>query len=175
MSFYASAGRIYATDNSGNVILDTTERFFTVTDGPITGTINTNGGADRTFTMSSTGTSQYFPAPTDTVIQAVNASATVVRGAFKSTVIGSNAGIANKGWFNASGSYVATMYAQGPALGGGNNVALNSFVTFTFMISGGNLILRERYRVCNPRPTTSNPITIRSHSLQYHLFCGAFV
>lgn len=174
MSFYASAGRIYATDASGNVILDTDERFFTVTDGPLTGTIATNGGADRNFSMSSTGTNQYH-VTADTTIRSVNSAATVVRGAFKSTVVGSNAGIANKGWFNASGSYVATMYASGQAVSGNNNVVLNSFVVFTFMISGGNLILRERYRVCTPRPWDNLTVIVRSHSLQYHLFCGAFV
>jgi hypothetical protein len=174
MSFYASAGRIRATDAAGNVIFDTDERLFTVTDGPLTGTVATNGGSDRSFAFSSTGTAQYH-VTADTVISSVNAAATVVRGAFQSTVVGSNTGIANKGWFNASGSYVATMYATGPALGGLNNVTLNSFVTFTFMISGGNLILRERYRVCTPLPSSSPTVIVRSHSLQYHLFCGAFV
>lgn len=161
-----------ATDGA-DVVFDTDERLFTVTDGPITGTITT---PSRTATrIGSSSTNIPVNVEVDTLIASVNASATTVRGSFAASTSGSF-GVAGLGWYNASGSYVHFLGPSNGALGTGGNAGLRSIAAYTFFVSAGGLYLKERvalqadFSLSLTTSLTLNPVT-----LNFYLLVGTFI
>jgi hypothetical protein len=176
VSFYASAGRILVTDGA-DTVLDTDERLFTVTNGPISGMVTVpTRTATRVVTSGGT-TNNYIELDTNATIASVNSAANTVRGSFYAEVSGSASGVSNRGWFNASGSYCHFLYPINPALGGSGNVALPSLAAYTFIASGGSLYLNERTRLEAPRSISNGTYTLSlpAVNLYYYLFVGTFV
>lgn len=176
MSFFASAGRILVTDGA-DTVLDTDERLFTVTNGPITGVVTVPTRTATRIVTSGGTTNNYIDVDTNTTIASINVAANTVRGAFSAKVSGSSSGVSNRGWFNASGSYCHFLFPINPALGGSGNVALPNLAAYTFIASGGTLYLNERTRLEAPRSLSNGTYTLSlpAVNLYYHLFAGAFV
>lgn len=174
MSFFASAGRILVTDGASTVF-DTDERLFTVTNGPITGSLTL---PTRTATRTST-VNNFVDVEANTTLASINPSANTVRGAFSAVVSsGITGAVSNKGWYNASGSYVHALLPRNPALGGTGNAGLPSIAVYTFIASGGVLYLNERVRL-ESNITLSTGVTttliLPGVTLTYYLLAGTFV
>jgi len=172
MSFFTSANRMVVTDVDGTTVFDTNERLFTVTNGPLQGSITL---PTRTATRT-TAANNSVNVNTNHTITAVNASANTVRGAFFVTAP-SRGALLNLGWFNASGTYIHLLEPRFPALGTDTtNAGLPSIAAYTFVASGGSLYLNEQCRLeSNPPTGGSTTLTLPGATFQYYLFAGAWV
>lgn len=174
MSFLTTANRIYVTDG-GTTVFDTDDRLFTVTD-VVTDSITLDEHV-ATRTISPT-TNSPIDINTNITLHSINSSADTVRGAFYVSAAGTKGALLDLGWFNASGSYVHLLYPRFPALGGTTNAGLPSIAVYTFVASGGSLVLNEQVRLESQpviSPDTSTSVTLPGATLQYHLFCGAWI
>lgn len=183
MSFTTSAGRMIVTDGA-TTVFDTNERLFTVTNGPLTGSITL---PDHTTTQQDSPLVQNF-IDVDTnhsLGYSINSSADTIRGAFKVTATVTDSAVARLqglGWFNASGSYVHFMRPRSPTLSptSNANAGLPNFAVYTFIISGGALYLNEQVRL-SPNPTgagsglTFTTMTLPGAFIEYYLFVGAWI
>lgn len=179
MSFLTSANRMYVTDG-GTTVFDTDDRLFTVTD-TITNSFTLPG---RTATEIASPFSQSpVVVNTNHTLHSINSSANTVRGSFKVTATvtgGGSSRLTGVGWFNASGTYVHMLHARRPALSPGStdNAGLPSISAYTFIASGGSLILNEQC-IMRADPTgggiSSTSLSLPGATLEYHLFCGAWI
>lgn len=178
MTLTIESGRVLITDPtaSGNpTVFDSDERLFHVTNGPITGSITLpDRQAVRTITSSS-NTHSFVDVDTATAIASVHAMADTVRGQFFVSVSDS-AGVSNKGWYDASGTYVHYLGANNAALGGLGNVSMTSMAAYTFTVSGGTLYFYERCRLDAPRSVSNGTYTrtLPGPTISYSLYVGTF-
>lgn len=179
--FYASAGRIYIENTSNEVVFDTDEGLFVVTDR-VTGTISTPA---RTASSASGGPYVKVNINTDHAITTVNSAADTVRGVFELSFAGAGGVegyLGNLGAFNAGGTYIHYHGGIAAIADEGNptfdpNTFAGQMLGFTFLASGGNLVLREQ-SICEAQPTAgigTNTITFRAPTFDYDLFVGTFV
>jgi hypothetical protein len=101
-------------------------------------------------------------------LKTIDPSCDTVVGAFSVTSSYSG-GVSNLGWFNASGTYLH--YSNN--IGGGGY----GMVLFTFLASGGSLLLNERAYVTATFPGGSGTLThtVLALTIQYNLYVGSFV
>lgn len=163
MSFRAQSGRILVTRPDGSTALDSDGRMFQGTDR-LRGTIT----APARVATCNNGNYANVNADVDHAISAINAAADTVVGSFKVTSV-SNLGVANLGWFNASGSYMHYLYG---------GTAGSGLAFYTFLAKSGQLVLNERVFLQAALSTSQNVttrLTLVSIVIQYNLFCGSFV
>lgn len=166
MSFYARAGRIHVTRPDGSIAFDSNERLFQVTD-IVRGSLAI---PQRAATFVSNGSTwNNVNANVDNEISDIHPHADTVLGSFK-VIASTNAGVANLGWFNGSGSYMHLLYSDA------NRGLGLSFLTFK--AAAGKLVLNERTRLYAGSTLTANvTLTLRQFgfTVQYYLACGSFV
>jgi len=179
MTLLVEAGSMVITDDtvSGSpTVFDSDERLFHVTNGPITGSITApQRVAVRTITSTS-NTHSFVDVDTATAMVSVHALATTVRGQFFASVSGTQFGVSNLGWFDASGTYVHYLGPNNAALGGAGNVSMPNIAAYTFYVSGGVLYFHERCRIDAPRSVSNGTYTrtLPGVTLQYSLYVGTF-
>lgn len=174
MAIRVDPGRIVLTDATDtDVVFDSDEALFSCK--LYTGSFSL--GSRSATTSGFSGTSNY-EAETDHVLQAVVSGYDTVTGGFKVTT-STPTGVANLGWFNAGGTYVHYLDPTSAVLreGTGENWYLSSFVAYTFMIVGTNLVMRESIllRAQGTGFNKTNTITLLPVTLDYKLFCGKFI
>jgi len=162
--------------DGATTVFDTNERLFTVTDGPITGSITFGA---YTATRGTGSTNSPVQRNVNTTITSINGSANTVRGALKVTTSGSF-GVSNLGWFNASGSYVHLLQPRNPSSFPLGNVGLPSLAVYSFIASGGSLLINEQVQLQSDppiylSPATSTSLTMAALTIEYYLFAGAWV
>jgi hypothetical protein len=182
MTLVVSANRILI-DDAGHTVLDTSERLFTVTNGPLTGTVIKSGQSCSVPSYTTNTVNGYVNRDDNTVVASINGSADTVRGAFKinfapgSPFTSVSPGVLGLGWFNASGTYIHWLSANwDPSRSSTANYTLDTIMAFTFIASGGQLIFNERTRLVYPSNLSgASFIQTPNYNIDYHLFCGAFV
>lgn len=178
--FIANSGRITIENTSGDLVFDTDEGLFVVTDR-VTGTIST---PQRTATNPSGG-NNHRSVNVDHAITSVNAAADTVRGVFQvsfANATGVPGFLGNLGAFNAGGSYLHWLGGIASPSNEGNPVydpheLPGQMLVYTFIASGGSLFLREQAQIqAQPSffPVTTS-ITFRAPTFDYDLFVGTFV
>jgi hypothetical protein len=175
VSFITSASRMVITDTDGTEVFDTDDRLFTVTDGPLTDSVTI--GPYTATRGPGTANNPISLSRTLSTLASINASANTVRGAFKVTT-SSAYGVANLGWFNASGSYVHLLQPRNPSSFPLGNVGLPSLAVYSFIASGGSLLINEQVQLQSDppiSPATSTSLTMAALTIEYHLFAGAWV
>lgn len=165
----ATSGRLVLKDTDGHTVFDSDEKLFQAT-SRVTGSVVVGP-----WTAS-------FVSPTitdvDTNVQHslanINSSCDTVVGAFYVSST-SNYGVANFGWFNASGTYLH--YHDAALFPSTNRILLQEFVQFTFLASGGTLYLHEqvKLRAGVGLGIPNNRITIPAITFSYNLYVGSFV
>lgn len=155
-----SASRIRARNTGGDVIFDTDERLFALTDR-VTGSVALSryrarcNNATDTFSVDSGGFSAgIVDVDTDhTLATGLNSSADTVRGAFSVAVAGtpgsqvSGGHLTGAGSFNASGTYIHYWDAvnRDPFnFSPWDRVYLRAIAAYTFKVESGTLKLNER-------------------------------
>lgn len=171
MGIEIESGRIVAKNALGQVVLDTDEGQFIVTDY-VDGTIALSGytASNQNFNNSPVNVD------TETVLASINAGADIVRGGFFVTTTSGQGNVSSIGWFNAGGSYLHLSIAtSGIFVDGYYNLA--SLAAYTFVAGGGQLKLKQR--ICLQSDISRNNVTrslvMSAPTFQYKLFCGAFI
>lgn len=177
MAFRAGAGRIVVTDATDLVtVFDSDEGLFSATDF-VTGQVTTPA-RQAFFNGSGGGTNFPFDTDTDHVIGSVNAFADVCVGGFKVTV-STPIGLADLGWYNASGSYMHYIDSTSAAsqAGTGEHWFLTNMATYTFKCASGTLYLNERVQLQAQSTLASvlNTTTLLAVTFDFKLYCGRFV
>ena len=151
----------------------TNEKLFIITDylsGSVTGSSFSASCSNVDLTVTDT-TNNY-------TLASCNSFANTIRGAFKMSTTDAR-GISISGWFNASGTYVHMWEGGGGVLVNlSDNIRLSRVSAYTFMVSGGSLILRERcFMTANYGGIagTTQTVTVAAPTFQYKLFAGTFV
>lgn len=168
-----SAGRIRIKDTDGTTVFDTEERLFCATNS-VSGSISVS--ARTASNTNSVNTLVNFE--TDHVLASVNTAADTVRGALYVTTTSGSGLITDRGWFNASGTYVHQFSATAPILASGSNSQVSVFALYTFFASGGTLYMKERVAMRSATslsPSITLSVTIPASTFQYNLLCGTFV
>ena len=171
MTLEISAGRITVTQDvsGGDLIFDTDRRMFAVTDY-VTGSVVL---PQRVATYSNPSNS---PIDVDTshLLDTVNASATVVTGAFR--LSGSTSpwtGLVDLGWFSANGSYAHYQDSLWDTSGAYSKKQMENMAIYTSIATSGNLYLHERVYVSAGNAISgSYSITMPELTFDYKLFVG---
>src|SRR5262245_21153972 len=172
MAFRATAGRITVTDTDGHLTFDSNEKLFNGTNF-VTGTLvipqrqaTFDGASDTAVNIDTT---------IDHGLASINAAADTVLGSFRASAA-TNQGVANLGWFCASGTYVHYWGANGHPSRTDEHWWLDNRVTYTFIASGGVLRLRERIWLRSQTLSTNlnTSITVFGVTLDYKLYVGTF-
>lgn len=172
MAFRATAGRITITDADGHLTFDSNEKLFNGTNF-VSGTLvipqrqaTFNAGNDADNFLNFT---QDWP------LAAVNSAADTVLGSFRVSTA-TPQGVAGLGWFCASGSYVHYWGAVGSATRDSEYWWNDSRVVYTFIASGGQLILRERVFLRSQGfiGEINSSVTVLAVTLDYKLYVGTF-
>jgi hypothetical protein len=174
MAFRASAGRITVTDNDGHLTFDSDEKLFNGTDF-VAGTL-VIPQRQATFEGNDDGADDnYLNFSVDHVLGAVNGAADTVLGSFR-VATATNQGVANLGWFCASGTYVHYWGAIGYPTRPNEHWWNDNRVTYTFVPSGGTLVLRERVflRSQGYINRVDSSLTVYAVTLDYKLYVGTF-
>ena len=172
MAFRATAGRITITDDDGHLTFDSDEKLFNGTNF-VAGTLVI---PERQATFrGSDSQDNYLNFTADHVLSAVNAAADTVLGAFRIATATAQ-GVANLGWFCASGTYVHYWGAIGYPSSPDEYWWNDNRVTYTFIASGGTLVLRERVflRSQGYLNTINSSVTVYAVTLNYKLYVGTF-
>lgn len=194
-----SGGNLVITDASGNVRFNSAEGLFTVTNvinSDVVGAVSiperiatSNNGIDVGYGVDRLGNRWGWNYTTDHLITSVNPSATHVFGLVRwvrtsSGSAGSGAFTNDPGngfWRMAMGTNVESFHTFG-AQSGVNNRSTDTTVfgglgLLTFIISGGNLFLRESLALREYLDPGSGDWAIRraGASVQFRLFVGLFV
>lgn len=173
MGIEIESGRIVARNALGQVVLDTDEGQFIVTDY-VDGTITLPGytATNNNFNNNSRNVD------TETVLASINAGADIVRGGFFVTTTSGQGAVSSIGWFNAGGSYVHFGIATGGIFTGGGMHNLASIAAYTFIAGGGQLKLKQRITLqsdISTSPSVTRSLVMSAPTFQYKLFCGAFI
>lgn len=160
----ATSGRLVLRGLDGGIRFDSDEKLFQATER-VTGSIAV-GPWSATATWPATRSN--IDQDINHTLKAINAACDVVVGAFSVTSAYSG-GVSNLGWFNAGGTYLH--YSEN--IGGGGY----GMVMFSFVASGGLLVLNERAYVTATFPGGSGTLThtVLGLILQYNLYVGSFV
>lgn len=151
-----TSARMVVRDTDGTNVFDTDERPF-VPFARINGSISF---AERSATSNSSGPTSVIDTSVDTLIGTCPAVCNVVRGAF--FVSASTAqGVANVGYFNASGSYIHWL-AEGATA-----------VAYTFYTSGGGVYINERVVLLAQTPSSgTRTAVLYASTFTYRLIAG---
>ena len=151
----------------------TNEKLFIITDylsGSVTGSSFSASCSNVDLTVTDT-TNNY-------TLASCNSFANTIRGAFKMSTTDAR-GISISGWFNASGTYVHMWEGGGGVISAlTSNVRLSRASAYTFMVSSGSVILRERcFMTANYTNNSSvtSTASVAAPTFQYKLFAGTFV
>lgn len=179
MSITVESGRAFIVDNTagGAIVFDTNERLFHTTNGPISGTISFPTRTAQRIITSSSNVHNHVDVNVSTIYTAVHPLANFVRGQmYVSVPSGPTYGVSNRGWFDASGTYVHYLGPNNAASGAAGNVALRSIAAYTFFASGGYLYFNERTRLDAPRSLSNGTytLTLPGPTLQFKLWVGTF-
>lgn len=170
MAFDANAGRILVTNASGQTRLDTDEALFHIVDTLSQGTESIPA---RTHAMPAGGVNET----NDTLIGTCNSSCTHVIGAVKFSATAAF-GIGYGRWTTyMGGDLIWVMEGKGltAATASDMGFAPHTVVTYRFLVSSGNVYLRQHIRLPNMSllvPGTS--LTILAHTITHKLKCGLF-
>lgn len=183
MGFSATAGRILITDATGDVTLDTDERQFVWTDF-----VQGTHVCPQRVASSQFGALSPVQVDLDTVLGSINAAADTVFGALRVTYSGVGGpdfdSLANEGWFQATGSYMAGLYISNGtgALDGGRPQkpwgSCSGIIFYTFRASGGQLIFNEQVQVWPYSRSLGSVVvssTVEETTVDFKLYCGTFV
>lgn len=160
----AQAGRILMTRADGTIALDTNGRLFQGTDR-LRGSVAIPARA----ATCNNGNFANVNLDRDQFIANVNQSADTVVGSFR-VVSSSSFGVANLGWFNASGSYLHYQYAASDYSAG--------LAFYTFKAGNGQLVLNERVQLKAALSSSSGVTTkhtLVACTIQFNLFVGSLV
>lgn len=170
MSFQANAGNITIIDDTVDppvIALDTDEQLFHCTD-LVSGSVSTPQ-------RSITAPSNLSVNTNHTILDDIHADADIVLGSMRIVTTGGSQGLNNLGIFNAGGTYVH--YIGGSEdlwTHADTNYEVVSIAHYSFIASGGSLILNERVylqpwtRLSGPQPT----LTLLPIRFDFKLFIG---
>ena len=174
MAFRANAGRIWVTDAADSAtIFDSDEPLFS--GEYVSGQVTTP--ARSASYIGSGGTFSNIDIDVNHVLASCNSAYDTVVGGFKLSTSPSD-GVTGIGWFNANGTYVhnfmpvSSTYAKD-----GTNWNLGGFAAYTFIASGGQLILNERvFWTVDPTNTLFTITnTLSSVVFDFKLYVGKFL
>lgn len=168
MSLYIGSGYLQVTDTDGDVCMDTRDALFHIISEK-TGSQyvpNTNMGYHEA--SASTYTRSYD-------LGAIDAGCTDLIGFFKITFSGTGfTPIPDGQWWIAGGTELLDMRRWTNIFGTGYNY-ISCMHLLTFEISGGHLYLNIEWCHCDAELLGSAPgSTLRSYTVDYRIFCGAF-
>lgn len=172
--------RFVIRDGSGNVKFDTDEQIFTVTDFVDSRVVGPVAVASRSVTATST--SAAYTNTTDTyTIATVNPAASIVFGMLQIDTSGAieDAFATNGNWRQVNGTHMYTHNAVGEQVSGIGRTTrrfCSSLGLMTFYISGGQLLLKDRFIGRAWAPTSGTWTTVvPSFSVNFRIYCGTFV
>ncbi len=172
--FKTTPGRMYVRNNAGEMVFDTDEGLFVVTD-TATGTVVIPA---RSGIYNPSGTMVIIDVNTNHNINTtINEAADTVRGTFSVTV-GSQGAIGNQGKYNAGGSYMHYCQGQQQETASWNHYWPGVMCQYTFTAGGGSLDLNEQTFIrppVKPFVPVTHTTTVLSSTLSFDLIIGTFV
>ena len=145
MSLSFADGQLVITDETVDppeIVFDSSEKLLNCLGAPITGSKTINA---RTAWFNPTnGTSSKVNVNTNHVLASINAAATHVFGSFHVSYGGAQVGVTGLGYFSAGGTYVHEQGAPRTPNMGPTNWHPQNYAGYTFLASGGQLLLNER-------------------------------
>lgn len=164
-----SSGRIVIRDTDGATRFDSNEKLFYATERR-TGSVTIPARTASYFNGSFSDVNNDI----NHVLGSINAGCNTVVGAFRVTTT-SGYGVANLGWNNASGTYLHYFEAQDTGIRARH---VSNAMAFTFIASGGQLILHERTilrAMFTFNQSLTITITVPAVTFNYNLYVGAFI